>query len=260
MVIREIVHKTNAKAPPIDSHSFLTDSIGFWGVVKEVDSKSNTVTVISATKFEYKGLPVVSGEWVTVDEKKDYIPSQRNLPPVNSWVFVLTPTRTATGAFVLCSGFTRGDENIRQLWAKDDDELEEKNNCRETKTQGGWDITEEYANGNFKAESNDGNIKIVANTTQDDDKDQNKEVSVKAWNNTIIIDDNGLSVIDRNGNKVEVTEDGIKLLDKHGNYYESKSITEDETDKNVITINNTVSSIVMKDNKVTINNHLEVTK
>jgi co-chaperonin GroES (HSP10) len=143
------------------------------------------------------------------------------------------------GAFVLCSGFSRGDENIRTLWAADENELEDKNNCRETKTQGGWNITEEYANGNFKATSNDGKIEITVNPVEDNQKSQNKEVTVNAWGNTIIINNDGISVTDKNNKKIITSSSGI-------------SIKDDTTD--VIKYD---SSSIPK--KVTILGHLEVT-
>ena len=203
MLVKKNFHKTNATAPHLPEGNYLSKRIGFWALVKDVNSINNTVTVISDTGFIFPNIPVISNEWVTVDDSKDYIPSTRNLPPKNSRVFVLTPTYTATGAFVLCSGFSRGDENIRTLWAADENELEDKNNCRETKTQGGWDITEEYSNGNFKAESNDGNITINVNTTEDSQKSQLKEVSVTAWNNKVVINEDGISVVDKNGNTIK---------------------------------------------------------
>lgn len=190
------IHKVNAVSKPLPSGNFLANRIGFWGTVISQNSKNNTVGIVSDTGFEYKNIPVVSGEWVTVDDNKNYIPSTRNLPPRNSRVFVLTPTYSANGAFVLCSGFSRGDENIRTLWAKDDNELESKNNSRETKTQGGWDITEEYSNGNYSVSSNDGNIKFNVNTTEDSEKSQPKEVSVTAWNKNITITEQGISIKD----------------------------------------------------------------
>ena len=222
MNIIKNIHKKDAIAPEINDVNYLKGRIGFWGLVIEVNSRSNSVTVISDTGYELKNIPVVSGEWVTVDNNKNFIPSERNLPPVNSRVFVLTPTYTAVGAFVLCSGFSRGDENIRTLWAKNESELEDKNNCREIKTQGGWDITEEYANGNFKAASNDGNITIIANTANDQ-KSQNKEVSVTAWGNNITITDNGFTVTDNNNNTIEATSSGLKITDKNNNTIEMGS-------------------------------------
>lgn len=272
-VVRNI-HKTNAKAPHLNNDSYLKNRLGFWALVKDVNSKNNTVTVVSDTGFEYSNIPVKSDEWVTL--KDNYIPSQRNLPPKNSRVFVLTPTFTAVGAFVLCSGFSRGDENIRTLWAANDNELEDKNNSRETKTQGGWDITEEYANGNYKAASNDENIVFQANPVQDDDKSQNKEISLNAWGNTIVINEDGIAVTDANNNTVEATSDGIIIKDKvdnkyntiqlsdsgisitdiNGNKIELKLIGTSPNQKNQLTIANgsNKSSVVMEDTKVTISN------
>ena len=213
MVIKRRVHHINADTHPVENSNFLANRIGFWAIVKEQNSLNNTVTVVSDTGYEYSNIPVVSGEWVTVDDNKQYIPSTRNLPPKNSRVFVLTPTYSASGAFVLCSGFTRGDENIRELWAKDNSELEAKNNSRETKTQGGWDITEEYADGNFSAISNDENIKFNVNTTENTQKSQPKEVSVTAWGNTIIINENGITITDTNNKKIITSNSGVSIKD-----------------------------------------------
>lgn len=261
MVITKRIHKINAPSHPLHNENYMQGRIGFWAIVKEVNSLNNTVTVISDTGFEYPNIQVMSSEWITVNDKKNYIPSERNLPPVNSRVFVLTPTFTAVGAFILCSGFSRGDENIRTLWAADENELEEKNNSREKITQGGWDIKEEYANGNFSAESNDGDIKFNVNTTEDSEKEQPKEVSVTAWENNVTINEDGISVTDLNGNTVAATEDGISVTDSNGNTIELKldSVTNKNTFSVTVGSDNDRSTLVMSGNKVTINGHLEVT-
>lgn len=253
MQVRRNIHKINAEAPHLPEGNFLKNRIGFWGIVKDVNSLNNTVTVVSDTGFEYPNIQVKSDEWVTLD--KDYVPSTRNLPPKKSRVFVLTPTFSAVGAFVVCSGFSRGDENIRSLWAKNKNELEDKNNCRETITQGGWDITEEYKNGNFKAVSistDEGKIEITLNTTKDDNKSQPQEVSLKAWGNNIVITKDGISLVDKNNNKIDSTSDGIKVTDKNSNVLEMKS---NEVD---IKVGSNGSTIVATNSSVKINNHLEV--
>lgn len=258
-VIRNI-HKTNAVAPHIPNNNYLEDRIGFWALVKEVNSINNTVTVISDTGYEYPNILVKSDEWVTIDKNKNYIPSQRNLPPKNSRVFVLTPTKSAVGAFVLCSGFSRGDENIRTLWAKNKNQLNDKNNSREKITQGGWNISEEYANGNFKAESNDKNITIEANTTTDSEKSQVKQVCIKAWNNIITIDENGIVTTDKNNNKIETTSGGVKVTDKNKNVINTTAtniqIIADENKK--IKIGNSVDTIkgILSDMLTILNNSL----
>ena len=264
-VIRNI-HKVNAEQHPLHGENYLANRIGFWGIVQSQNSLNNTVSVVSDTGFVYENVMVKSDEWVTLD--KDYVPSTRNLPPVKSRVFVLTPTHTAVGAVVICSGFSRGDENIRTLWAQNENELEDKNNSRETITQGGWDISEEYKNGNYSAKSNDGKIQFNVNTTQDDNKSQKKEVSVTAWDNVITINEDGISVTDANNNKIELTSDGAKFTDKNNNVIETKNTGIKVTDKN----NNTLetksgetsikvgsSEVKISSSSVKINNHLEVT-
>ena len=144
---------------------------------------------------------------------------------------------------------------MRTLWAASESELEDKNNCRETKTQGGWDITEEYKNGNFKAVSistDEGKIEITLNTTKDDNKSQPQEVSLKAWGNNIVITKDGISLVDKNNNKVDSTSDGIKVTDKNSNVLEMKS---NEVD---IKVGSNGSTIVATNSSVKINNHLEV--
>ena len=205
-------HKINADAPLVPETNYLKGRIGFWGIVLEPNSKNNTVTVVSDTGFQLQNIPVISNEWVTVDENKDYIPSTRNLPPKNSRVFVLTPTYTATGAFVLCSGFSRGDENIRTLWAKNDNEVQEKNNSRETKTQGGWDITENYENGNTSFVSDDEEVKITVNLVDDQHNASNKKkVELEAWGNKITVNNDGIIIKDKNNNEIKTTNSDIQI-------------------------------------------------
>lgn len=256
MKVIKSTHRLNANIPPVNSSNYMDGRIGFWGLVKEQNSTNNTVTVISDTGFEFANIPVFSREWVTVDDNKNYIPSSRDLPPRNSWVFVLTPTFTANGAFVLCSGFTRGDENIRTLWAQNENEIEEKNNSRETKTQGGWDIKEEYANGNYSATSNDNNIKIVANPAKDTEKEQNKELSFTAWGNHIVIDETGIKITDKNNNDISATSDGLTITDSNENVIQTSSSGISITDLN----NNTIvtSKNSSEECLVTINGHLTV--
>ena len=78
MIVKKNVHKTNAIPPHLPEGNFLAGRIGFWALVTDVNSINNTVTVISDTGFEYPNIPVMSNEWVTVDDSKDYIPSTRN--------------------------------------------------------------------------------------------------------------------------------------------------------------------------------------
>ena len=256
MKINKVTHKVNAQIPHLDGSNYLANRIGFWGIVSAQDSKTNTVTVISDTGYEYQNVPGVSNEWVTVDDNKDYIPSTRNLPPKNSRVFVLTPTFSGSGAFVLCSGFSRGDENIRTLWAQSDSEVEEKNNSRETKTQGGWDITENYANGNSSYTSNDENIKLEVQVIDDsEDSSKKKKIELTAWENRIKIDADGITITDDNGNVIERTSDGIKVTDTNDNKIEMNSDGISVTDDNNNKVEMTNGGITIKDKN---NNKIEM--
>ena len=269
MNIIRSTHRINAPQIPIPNTNYLSGRIGFWGVVSAQNSLNNTVTVVSDTGYELKNIPVFSSEWVTVDDNKNYIPSTRNLPPVKSRVFVLTPTFSATGAFVLCSGFSKGDENIRTLWAQNENELEDKNNCRETKTQGGWDIKEEYANGNFSAISNDEKITITVNTTQDDNKSQVKEVSLEAWGRKITINKNGIKLVDiqdednNKKNEINFTNNGLSIVDVNNNQIETSDSGITATDAHNKTIqlshSSTKDNILVKDGDTEIVNYNHAT-
>lgn len=159
------------------NNPFYNDSIGVWGVVEEVNSKLNQVNVTTNRGLKFIGIPVISNEWVLT--KDDYVPSSRNLPPVGATVFVLMPNKTVSGAFVLCSGFLARETTEQVLFAKNDSELEEKNNTRERITQGGWDITEEYETGIVKFKSKDENITLLI--------DSENEITLTAYDNVITI-------------------------------------------------------------------------
>lgn len=156
---------------------FYNDSIGVWGVVEEVNSKLNQVNVTTNRGLKFIGIPVISNEWVLT--KDDYVPSSRNLPPVGATVFVLMPNKTVSGAFVLCSGFLARETTEQVLFAKNDSELEEKNNTKERITQGGWNITEEYDTGIINFKSKDENITLLI--------DSENEITLTAYDNVITI-------------------------------------------------------------------------
>lgn len=209
----------NAEAKtPMERSNFLDDRIGFWANVESVNSQNNTVDVTADIGILYRNIPVMSREWVNVSDEKDYVTAERDLPPTGARVFVLTPTRTITGAFVLCSGFARGEEDTHTLYATSDDEQEEKNNTREKVTQGGWNETEDYANGNKNFVSADGNIKFAVNTKENSDKEQKKEVSLVAWENEIHITEEGMTInIPENAN-LTLNIEGDNSLAVKGNY------------------------------------------
>lgn len=189
--------------------SFLESRIGFWGNVESVNSQNNTVDVTADIGILYRNIPVMSHEWVNATDSKNYVTAERNLPPVGARVFVLTPTRTITGAFVLCSGYARGEADTHTLYAKNDSEQEEKNTVREKITQGGWNNKEDYANGNSSFTSQDGKIAININPVENSDKGQSKEVSLIAWDNEVHISESGITI--------SIPEDADFTLNIQGN-------------------------------------------
>lgn len=251
----EIFYEKRKKSVPHadkTNESFLDGRIGFWGNVKDVDSTLNCVGVVSDTGNYYPSIPVISEEWVYYNKDLDYVPSSRNLPPIDARVFVLMPTRTITGAFVLCSGYAGGESCTRALFSDKNDK--NKNNAiKERISQGGWKTKEYYADGNRIIQSNDGNIEIHLNLTDNDDDNLEKEVLIKAWNNTIKINNDGIEVKDKNNNKVVSKNSGLEITDKNENIIKMKQNVLNMKVKNG-------SEIQMDATTVNINNHLVVTK
>lgn len=177
-----------------NKQSFLDGRCGFWADVIAVNSCNNSVDVIADIGVTYRNIPVMSREWVNADKNKDYVTAERYLPPKGARVFILTPTHTISGAFVLCSGYVRGETETHTLYAQNDSEQSDKNTEQARVTQGGWTVTEDYNNGNKNLVSQDENIKIAVNTTKNAQKSQEKEVAITAWNTEIHITDQGLEI------------------------------------------------------------------
>lgn len=220
---------------PLENTNYMNDRIGFWGNVCEVDSTLNQVSVIACTGQKFIGLPVCSDEWVNADENKDYVSAGRNLPRVGSRVFVLMPTHTISGAFVLCSGYAYGEDSTLTLLA-DKENKDKENEIQKKVDQAGWKYTEYYENGNKVIESNDEDIRLeIALDTNDDF--EKKRVYLKAWNNTFELVKNNdgdiaeIKILDRNikleNNKTTIETDGHKIIsDSNGiELYKDKNST-----------------------------------
>ena len=182
-----------------DPHFFKTESIGFWGYVTEVHSDTLTVNVIGDNGFKYYYIPVVSNTWVNSDLKS----GSRYLPPVNSRVFVLMPTKTIQGAFVLCSGFGmyETEEKADFNAENNNDDIKEKNESVRTKTISGWEEKIDNKTGNYDLVSSDNNIQIHIQTNKI--KDVEKHISLTAWGTTIKIE-NGKIILDTNNKNLEL--------------------------------------------------------
>lgn len=205
--------RLNARKLPLDSDSPLIDRIGFWAVVDEVNSMTNRVNVYSDTGILVKGLPVVSNEWVSPssDERK-YITGSRNLPPVGARVFVLMPTHTIAGAFILCSGFAAGEVNTHELYAKEEDK-KTFNTVQEKITQGGWREKEDYTTGNRSIESKDGSIKVELNLEKNNRLEQEKGIIITAYDNVITINpDKKITITSKQEVVVDASDQKVTLV------------------------------------------------
>lgn len=200
-----------------DPSFYQAERIGFWGYVNEIHSDSLTVDVIADNGFRYQYIPVKSDTWVNADNKT----GERNLPPVNTRVFVLMPTKTIQNAFVLCSGYNRNQVEEKADFiadAKNAAEIEEKNQSTLKKNISGWEEETNEKNGNITISSKDKNIKLEIITEDNEEKSEKKSLVVTAWNNVIKITD----------------EKGIEILSKKKlNITLQDDVTIDATDKNV---------------------------
>lgn len=222
---------------------YYADRIGFWGEIKEVDSTNGWVTVIDDAGVEYDGIPLVSNEWVC--DKSKFTSGERFLPPVGASVFVLTPTKTLTGAFVLCSGYPAGEKSLKAIFAQNTQEEDIKKNQYERITQGGWDIKENYEDGNISLSSNDGNIVIQINPAKNDNLKQEQTVSITAYNNAFEITKDGIKFTDANKNSFSATSDGFSIEDKNKNKITTASSGIKIEDCNKNKIETTTTSVII---------------
>lgn len=204
--------KVNVNKTPVPSsrklfsnQSFFDDSIGFWGEVSGVDSSKNRVRVIAATGMEFVGLPVASLEWVTKSD--NYVSGEIRLPQVGSRVFVLMPTHTIAGAFVLCSGFAAGENSTHTLYS-DREHKEENNKISKKKTQGGWLETENYETGVKTLESHNQKIKIELNPDESDGS-----AVITAFNTIITINETDGITLDSSGSEINVKNTKKLVID-----------------------------------------------
>lgn len=183
-----------------------TDSIGFWGYVTEVHSDTLTVNVTGDNGFEYFYIPVSSGEWVNSDIKS----GSRYLPPVNSRVFVLMPTKTIQSAFVLCSGFGmyESEEKAGFNAENDKDDINKKNSSIRNKKISGWEENIDTNTGNYDLVSKDGKISIHIQTDKIDDVEKN--VSLTAWGTEIKIE-NGKVILNISNQNVELSCSDVNI-------------------------------------------------
>lgn len=168
-----------------DNNSYLTNRIGFWGTVIDVNSLINAVTVRADTGLEYKNIPVATKTWV--NKTDNFVSGERDLPQVGSRVFVLTPTKTIQGAFVLCSGYARGEKDTHNLYCKKESDKTKFNTSMEKITQSGWKLSENFTTGYVEVKSKDDNVNLSI------DLEEN-EIVISAWNHSITLSKDGIEI------------------------------------------------------------------
>ena len=203
---------------------------GFWGVVVDVHPKNNTVDVKQGGGLVLKGIPVAcTDEWVC--EYDDYLAGGRNLPPLNARVFVLMPTGTYEGSFVLCSGLSMYEKKHKnKFMANNDNEAHSKSKTREIVKQGNWKSKYNYENGSYEIVSPDEKTSFKIDYEKEDDPKitcklfeditcevkNNKEIAFKFTNKikTEIKADEKV-FIEAFGSSVEIDKEGnIKISGK----------------------------------------------
>lgn len=236
MIINPTYHYEETFPRRIESHSKYEGRIGFWGDVTDVDSNTNSCSVINDQGLVIQGIQVASKEWVAKEKNKDYASCERELPPIGARVFVLTPDGNIANAVILCSGYPILENDVQGLWANVDPSTEEGqkviqklNRIGERISQGGWHKTEKYDTGNYKVESADKQISLEVNPVEVEDDNHNiveeKKIKVSAWGNVIEFSpvedqEHGITKklsITLLGNTIEFTEDGLTLTDSNNN-------------------------------------------
>lgn len=246
MLVKSFTHHKHSIPQDLKSGSYYSERIGFWADVKEIDSANNCVTVVNDQGFTLNSIPVCSSEWVS--DKDKYVSGERQLPPEGARVFVLTPTKTLSGAFVLCSGYPKGEKSLQTLFAQNSNEESVKKNQYERITQGGWDIKENYEDGNISLSSNDGNIVIQINPAKNDNLKQEQTVSITAYNNAFEITKDGIKFTDANKNSFSATSDGFSIEDKNKNKITTASSGIKIEDCNKNKIETTTASVKINGN------------
>lgn len=205
---------------PLENYSYMDGRIGFWGNVEDVDSNKMRASVRSDTGVLYVGIPFTSREWVSVTD--NFVTGERYLPQKGARVFVLMPTETITGAFILCSGYAAGDSDTKKIFS-DKNNIEKNNNIYERITQSGWKFKEFYKTGNIEFISPDNVLSLEINVSDDSEESKEKGTEIVISGNTIELTDNGLILTDKNNNIIEMKSSGITITDVNNNVIDMSS-------------------------------------
>ncbi len=196
-------------------------------------------------------------DYSVADDK--HFNGSRKLPPLNARVLVAFPDNDIP--VVMGSSTITRDENNEKLLFIETEEIEEETDkdteldIERTILSAGWIKEYSQKSGNFSIKGNqdDDDEKFEINVTKkDDDDEKSKSITLKLWNDhEIIINKNGLQIIDSNKNKVTTTDKGTEIEDKN---------------KNIITMNDegiaikdkNSNEITLASGKVTIKSSAEI--
>jgi len=170
---------------PIPVGGYSGQRYGFCGMVTELHPEDNTVHVRMDTGRELSGVRVASPEWVTIDKDKDFLSGERNLPPVNTFVFCLMPTGDVSSAFVLCSLF--GYQVAEHAAFKEDSE--DAKHIRKKVTNSGWVFEEDNRTGTktIKNKKEDETVKIEI----DQESEGDEKATITIHGNIFTVDKDG---------------------------------------------------------------------
>lgn len=175
---------------------------GMWGKVIARHSEDHTVDMLTDRGFEVRRIPVASRDWVT---ESDPPAGGRDLPPEDTYVFMLMPTGQIESAFIIASAFPRTLSAMKNEFLAEGKEGEAF-----SRIEGGWQKTYDKSKGDTLIEDKDGFTLTV--------KKSEKKTTVVDWNNNqATIDGNGIAVRDANNNKATMNASGTKIEDKNGN-------------------------------------------
>ena len=214
-------HSNYEKKREVIPTEYGKNKCGCWAYVTAVHSDSLTVDVENYNGFKFYYVPVASMEWVNKDGGR----GERNLPPVGSRVFILMPTGTVQGGFVLCSGFSFNSVKEKEDFkAINDDDIEKFNNSKKRISNSGWTLEENLENGNIILSNKEQSIALQIINADDSENDTKKQVLLNAFDTSVFIDaENGISITDKNSNSINTTSSGIEIKDKNNNKIVSSS-------------------------------------
>lgn len=183
---------------------FAATMVGVYGYVREHFIKTATVSVELFNGILLHSVAVPSRTWI--DETAPNVTGTVDLPPVNSFVFVLLPygMENVTGAIVLFSVFNnRVPKQEARLVEGEEKKVVEV-------LSGNIKTTYDRETGNYKIEDLDDADNFVIELDK-----SNSRLHVKDWSgNDILANDSGIVITDTNGNTISMQSSKV-LVNGH---------------------------------------------